>query len=301
MGPTTAALAQFILSLVAEGIREAAFALAFHTLDLNIRHFARGSKLTESKLVAAVALAPMDELNPWEIIQMPMLTGHEKAGRHDRGGLGLPHADAVDVPATVSPIGIELQLEEARLERSQKSALGTNVPSRERGHRDANVRRFIERAGGDPGGLACHRRGQQFRHLLAQLILDGPQQTWLADLGHALVDGPVFEPHDHHREAGQFDDRANPIVVKQLAGADLADLATVGAHGAHDCSSPSSVSSSSLTAGTKLGSLSSPPSWRIKPTFGSTSRSEFRHVKSSHSSRPGRFSRPAVMPSRSSS
>src|SRR5208337_712510 len=84
MGPTTAALAQFILSLVAEGIREATFALAFHTLDLNIRHFARGSKLTEPKLIAAVTLAPVDEFNPGEIQAARVAGGDQVAPRPER-------------------------------------------------------------------------------------------------------------------------------------------------------------------------------------------------------------------------
>jgi len=113
MGPSTSALAQFVLALVAEGIREAAFALAFHTLDLDVGHFARGSKLTKSKLVAAIALASVDELNPREIIQMAMIASHEETGGHNRGGLAHPWADSVNVSAAVSPIKIELQLEES--------------------------------------------------------------------------------------------------------------------------------------------------------------------------------------------
>src|SRR5437588_4258553 len=126
------------------------------------------------------------------------------------------------------------------------------------------------------------------------------QQPWLDDLTGALFNRPVAQTHHHDRKVWQFHDGPDAEGVEQLARPEVADFAFFRGGTAHGCSS-SSASVSSLTAATNSGSSSSPPSWKMRPTVGSTSRSELRQVKSSQGSRPGRRKRPTVTPSRSSS
>jgi len=113
MGPAPSALAQLVLPFVAEGIRKAAFALAFHALNLDVGYLTRSPEFTKVKLVAAIALASVDELDPGEIIQVTVLARHEETGRHDGRSLALPLTDPMHIPAAVPPVKIELQLEES--------------------------------------------------------------------------------------------------------------------------------------------------------------------------------------------
>ena len=78
-----------------------------------LNHFTRSPEFTKVKLVAAIALSTVDKLDPGEIIQMALLARNEETGRHDGRSLALPRTNPVYVSAAVSPIKIELQLEES--------------------------------------------------------------------------------------------------------------------------------------------------------------------------------------------
>ncbi len=127
-----------------------------------LNHFTRSPEFTKVKLVAAIALSTVDKLDPGEIIQMALLARNEETGRHDGRRLALPLTVPMHIAAAVPPVKVEPQLEESGLERHQELAMGTDLPAGKRGHRHADIRRLIERAGGDPGGLARHRRVSSF-------------------------------------------------------------------------------------------------------------------------------------------
>ena len=124
---------------------------------LDVGHLARGPQLVEPQLVAAVGLAPMDELDPREVVEVPVLAGDEEPGRDHRGRLALLVADPVDVAAPVLAVRVEPQLEQARLDRGQQPAVGADLPAGKRGDRDADVRRVVEGAGRDTRRVAASR------------------------------------------------------------------------------------------------------------------------------------------------
>ncbi len=154
-----------------------------------------------------------------------------------------------------------------------------------------------------PAESLGHGRCQQLGDLRPQLVLDRLQQPGLADLGQrparsASRPGPSPSP------TGWAVRRPSPRRRCRATGWAGSRRSCGGRKAVPLMTAPPPrrrPRSSSVTAATKLGSASSPPSWKIRPTFGSTSRSEFRQVKSSQGSRPGRCRRPTVMPSRSSS
>src|SRR5262249_18528324 len=122
-------------------------------------------------------------------------------------------------------------------------------------------------------------------------LLHGGEQPLLADL-RRIAYLPVIKAHDHDRDIGQVDDRADAEGHQDLARTQFPDLGSV-VDGTHGWPSPFAavlpVSSSSLGS-----------SRRISLTVGSTSRSEFKQVNSSHRFNPGWWSRFVVTPSRAS-
>src|SRR6202035_5251262 len=111
-------------------------------------------------------------------------------------------------------------------------------------------------------------------HLSSQLLLHRLKEPGLGDLAGPLFNGPVVQSHDHYREVRQFDHRPHTVGEEELAGAYIAHFPFIRNGVTHDSSSSSPPSVSSLTAVTKSASVSSPPTWKISPTVGSTSRSE---------------------------
>jgi hypothetical protein len=137
------------------------------------------------------------------------------------------------------------------------------------------------------GGVGVGGRGDEALDLVADEMADLVEEALFGDRG-ALVEAPVVEAHDHRRDMGEVDDRADPVGVKELARAELADDGLRGArrHG---------VGVAGAVGGG--GSSSRPPSLRMRAVVASTSRSELRQVKVSQAPSPADLRRPMVRPS----
>jgi hypothetical protein len=158
--PSSSTVGQFDLSFLTERIAQAACTVALLALHLDVRHFPRGPKFVEPKLVSAVRLPTVYELHPWEVVQMALVTGDQEPGGDHRGRLARLVADPVHVAAAILPIGVKLQLEKAGLDWSQEATVRAEKPSGERRNRHAHVGCIVERVGLVTRGLLCDRRRQ---------------------------------------------------------------------------------------------------------------------------------------------
>src|SRR2546430_266356 len=110
---------------------------------------------------------------------------------------------------------------------------------------------------------------------------------------------PIVETQHHYRHVRQIDHRADAEGEQYLARSQLPDPRPLRSHTAHSTpsASASSVSSTFIDCGTRLGSSSMALSCKMRPTVGSTLRSDLRHEKASHCLPDGSFMRPIVNPS----
>ena len=242
--------------------------------------------LQELELVGVVrGLTAVDEVDPGEVVEVAVLAGHDEAGGDGGGELARDAAVLVDVLHPVGPVGVGLQDELVAAQRGQAAAAGAEHPPGERGHRHPHVGLLLERVRAVRVGHDGRRT--QGVDLGPEDVADRRQEPLLGQLPVVAV-GPVLQPHDHDRDVRQIDDRADAERREHLAGPQLADprLVTPLAH-----RSPPRRPAATFT---KSASSSRLWSSRIRNEVGSTSRSEFRQVYSSHASIPGLCSRPIV-------
>jgi hypothetical protein len=100
-----------MLPFIAEGVAHAPGHLTLYTFDLNVRHFSRRTKFIEAKLILAIRLALVNELHPGKIGQMAIFTGNEESSGNRRGRFARFVANAMNVPAAIPAIRVQLQLE----------------------------------------------------------------------------------------------------------------------------------------------------------------------------------------------
>src|SRR5208337_3305635 len=89
----------------------------------------------------------VDEVDPREVVEVPILAGNDETGRDGGRQLaGIP-AVLVDVPHSVGSVGIGLELELVAAQGSQATTAGTGAehPSWKRCDRHAYVGLFLER------------------------------------------------------------------------------------------------------------------------------------------------------------
>src|SRR5262249_9278253 len=173
-------------------------------------------------------------------------------------------AVGVDVTNLIGAVR-RFQLEQPATQWGQPPTVRTNHPPRKRSDRDADKRRGIELV--DLIGVRHHGSRTERLYLLAQPSLPGGEKALFTD-PHGALERPVFQAHDHDRQVGQVNDRADAEGRERLAGPQFADLAAfliLVVHGAAPSSASSSPPSSSI-----------PKSSRIRFAVGSTSRSELR-------------------------
>ena len=160
-----------------------------------------------------------------DIIHVPaleqrMLHACTEAGGVDGRRPSQGRAVLVDVACPIRAVRIDLQGEEPGAERRQEAARGAHDPARKRGDGDADQRRLVERS--RRGAVGDGRRGQEPLHLATEVALNGGEEPRLIDLRR--VRGlPVIESHDHDREPGEIDDRADPEAQQDLARPELTD------------------------------------------------------------------------------
>ena len=182
----------------------------------------------------------VDEVDPREVVEVPVLAGDDEAGGDGGGQLaGIP-AVLVDVPHPVGAVGVGLELELVAAQRSQTPTAGAEHPAGERGDGHADVGLLLERVRAIRVG--DDRRRPEGIDLSPESAADGRQQPLLGDLPVVGV-RPVLQPHDHHRDVGQIDDRADAERGEDLAGAKLADSGFLPSR-AHGSLPPSSCAGS---------------------------------------------------------
>ena len=138
---------QFHLAILAKGVTHAALLLALDAFNFNVGNLAGRPKFIKPQFIAAVGLPAMHELYPGEIVQVASRAGDQEPSGNSSGRFALLSANPVDVPAAILPIEVQLQLEQAGLDRGQQPAVRTEKPARERSDRDADIGRLVERAG----------------------------------------------------------------------------------------------------------------------------------------------------------
>src|SRR5262249_11818049 len=115
----------------------------------------------------AIGHTPMHEGHPGEIIEMPILTRHQKTGGHDGRWSSRLVTIAMYVPAAVLPIRVEFQFKEARMDWGQQATrrMGTDLPPGKRRNGDPALRDVLEGTSLIPGGLWGNWWRQQFGDL----------------------------------------------------------------------------------------------------------------------------------------
>src|SRR6266508_5413778 len=81
----------------------------------------------------------MDEIYPWEVVQVSGLARHNEACGNDRAlslVVGLVRAGVVDEPGLLPSEGIVLQFETAAVKRPDAVTDGTDYPAGKRRHRN---------------------------------------------------------------------------------------------------------------------------------------------------------------------
>ena len=98
-----------------EGIGHALLLAAGFAQHLDIRGLACDPKLTEFEPCPARYLS-MHKANPGKIIQVPIFTRHQKAGRHHGWRCPRRRTVHVDIARLVGPVKVCLELEQVRVQ-----------------------------------------------------------------------------------------------------------------------------------------------------------------------------------------
>jgi len=101
--------------------------------------------LQELKFVGVVRWSTVDEVDPREVVEVPVLAGDNESGRNGCGQLAWVSAVLMNVPHPVGSIRIGFQLELVAAQGSQPPAARTQHPAGKRGDRDADVGLLLER------------------------------------------------------------------------------------------------------------------------------------------------------------
>src|SRR5262249_17845966 len=107
----------------------------------------------------------MHECDPREIIQVPMLTRHQKTCGNDCRWSSWLVTIAMHVSAAILAIRIELQLKKVRTDPCQQAAIRTHLPPGKRRNGDPALRDVLEGTSLIPGGLWGNWWRQQFGDL----------------------------------------------------------------------------------------------------------------------------------------
>src|SRR6266487_2165291 len=279
-----------------KGIRHASLLAAALAEHLDIRRLACDTKFAQLEPRPAGDFT-VHEAHPGEVIQVPIFTCHEKAGRYHRGWRSSRGTVHMDIARPVGPVGIGLELKQAGIERSQRTTTRAEHPARKGCHRHAHSGIVVKWIGWACYWLGRLWRSKESRDLVPQDGAYGLQEALLSHL-HRIGVLPVVQPHHHSREKGQIDNRTNAIGEQHLARAQFAD-AIFFSGCTHTCCLSPSPGPSVLPSIARMSSTLSPRlrSSKIRLMEGSTSRSEFRQVKGVQSPCPGWRNRPMVCPS----
>src|SRR5262245_36177450 len=113
----------------------------------------------------AIGHTPMHEGHPGKIIEMPILTRHQKTGGNDCRWPSRLVTITVHVSAAILPVRIEFQFKKAGMDRSQETTIRTDLPPGKRRNGDPALRDVLEGTSLIPGGLWGHWWRQQFGDL----------------------------------------------------------------------------------------------------------------------------------------
>ena len=128
-----------------EGIGHRAGLVACLTANVDVGSLPGHTHLQELKLVGMVRWSTVDEVDPREVVEVPVFASDDEAGGDGGGQLaGIP-AVLVDVPHPVGSVGVGLQLELVAAQWSQPPTAGAEHPPRKRRDRDADVGLLLER------------------------------------------------------------------------------------------------------------------------------------------------------------
>src|SRR5258708_1860985 len=207
---------QRVLPLLAKSLRHAPLLAASFTEDLDIRCLARYSQFAQFQASFARYFS-VHEVDPGKIVEVPVFTsGQETRGNHRRRGAcrGTVH---VHIARLVWPVEIGLELEEARVQRCQRTAARAEHPARESRYRNAYGGAVIKGVGRSSWRLWRFGWREEPRHLRAQDGLNCLQEALFTDQ-RGIGMFPIVKPHHNGRDVGKIDNGADAIGKQDLRG-----------------------------------------------------------------------------------